>query len=77
MESNIAIVVSGGPAPGINGVISAAALEAHNRGLTIKGVLGGFKSLISQGTAALSAINIKDVANIYNQGGIRSRNSAI
>ncbi len=41
----IGILVGGGPAPGINGVISAATIEAINSGLSVLGCYDGFKWL--------------------------------
>ena len=41
----LALLVGGGPAPGINGVISAATIEARNRGVRVIGVLDGFEWL--------------------------------
>src|SRR5919204_483351 len=34
----LALVVGGGPAPGINGVISAVTIEATNRGIDVIGI---------------------------------------
>ena len=42
----LGILAGGGPAPGINGVISAVTIEATNRGLKVIGVLDGFRWLI-------------------------------
>ncbi len=41
--STFGILVGGGPAPGINGVISAAATVALRRGAKVIGILDGFK----------------------------------
>ena len=41
----LAILVGGGPAPGINGVISGATLEALRHGLDVLGIYDGFKWL--------------------------------
>jgi 6-phosphofructokinase 1 len=41
----LAIVVGGGPAPGINGVISGATFEALRHGLEVIGIYDGFKWL--------------------------------
>jgi 6-phosphofructokinase len=41
----ISIVVGGGSAPGINGVISSAVIEAINEGKQVPGVKVGFKTL--------------------------------
>ena len=42
----LAILVGGGPAPGINAVIAAATIEARNRGLRVLGCEDGFKWLM-------------------------------
>ena len=42
----LAILVGGGPAPGINAVIAAAAIEARNQGLRALGLLDGYKWLM-------------------------------
>ncbi|MDQ5843973.1 MAG: 6-phosphofructokinase, partial [Acidobacteriota bacterium] len=42
----LAILVGGGPAPGINAVISAAVIEAVNEGFEVVGIVDGFKWLI-------------------------------
>lgn len=41
----LALVVGGGPAPGINGVISAVTIEACNRGIEVFGIEDGYKWL--------------------------------
>ncbi|MCC6361691.1 MAG: 6-phosphofructokinase, partial [Phycisphaerales bacterium] len=43
----LGILVGGGPAPGINGVINAAAIEAINRGMDVIGFYEGFRWLCS------------------------------
>ncbi|MCB0328843.1 MAG: 6-phosphofructokinase [Bdellovibrionales bacterium] len=65
----IAIVVSGGPAPGINAVIGASAIEATNRGIEVLGIHGGLKGAITDGAAAFLPLDIDNVSRIYNQGG--------
>jgi hypothetical protein len=42
----LALVVGGGPAPGINGVISSVTIEAVNHGLEVIGFRDGFKNLV-------------------------------
>jgi ATP-dependent phosphofructokinase / diphosphate-dependent phosphofructokinase len=39
----LAILVGGGPAPGINAVIAAATIEARNRGLVVLGCHDGYQ----------------------------------
>jgi 6-phosphofructokinase 1 len=67
--SKIAILVGGGPAPGINGVISAATIEAINHGIEVYGVPDGFKHLVKGNAAMLRRLSIEDVKNIHNRGG--------
>ena len=45
MGEKLAIVIGGGPAPGINGVISAVTFEAVKQGLEVIGIYDGFKWL--------------------------------
>ncbi|MCM8789212.1 MAG: 6-phosphofructokinase, partial [Candidatus Omnitrophica bacterium] len=47
-RKKLGILVGGGPAPGINGVIGSATIEAINNGLEVIGIYDGFKWL-SQG----------------------------
>ena len=42
----LALDVGGGPAPGINGVISAVTIEAVEQGLEVIGCRDGFKALV-------------------------------
>ena len=42
----LGILVGGGPAPGINTVISSAAIEAINEGFEVIGIRDGFKNLV-------------------------------
>jgi len=61
----IGILVGGGPAPGINGVIGSATIEAINHGLQVIGIYDGFKWL-SQG-------DISHVKNLSKSDVIKSR----
>ena len=45
MRERFAILVGGGPAPGINGVISSAAIKAIIEGKDVIGILDGFRWL--------------------------------
>lgn len=69
MKERLAIVVGGGPAPGINGVISAAAIEASNEGMEILGIKGGFKTLFDGNKKNIYPLNISDVSRIHTTGG--------
>ena len=69
MKEILAIVVGGGPAPGINGVISAATIEAINEGKQVIGIKGGFKSLFKGDRKAAIPLTIKDVSRLHGTGG--------
>ncbi len=70
----IGIIVGGGPAPGINGVISAATIEAINQGKKVVGLIGGFKSLF-EGQMNVMPLTIEDVSRIHAAGGSILRTS--
>jgi 6-phosphofructokinase 1 len=65
----LAILVGGGPAPGINAVISAAAIEAINAGFEVVGVQDGFKWLMREDTSKIRPLRITDVSRIHLNGG--------
>ncbi len=71
----VAIVVGGGPAPGINGVISAATIEAANDGKQVIGIFGGFRSLFSGDKDCAVPLTINDVSRIHTTGGSILRTS--
>jgi len=45
----LAILVGGGPAPGINGVIASATIEAINNGLRVIGLYDGYRHIAQGG----------------------------
>lgn len=68
----LAIIVGGGPAPGINAVIGAATIEAINRGMSVVGMYEGFKWLASDKFVPerhAVELKISDVARIHFDGG--------
>ncbi|MDH4231437.1 MAG: diphosphate--fructose-6-phosphate 1-phosphotransferase [Nitrospirota bacterium] len=71
----IAIIVGGGPAPGINGVISSAAIEAINHGKKVIGIKGGFKSLFEGDCDCAVQLSMADVSRIHTAGGSILRTS--
>jgi 6-phosphofructokinase 1 len=68
-KNNVGILVGGGPAPGINGVISALTLEARNRGHEVIGIYEGFQWLIKGDTTRVKPLDHDDVSRIHFQGG--------
>ncbi len=65
----LALVVGGGPAPGINGVISSATIEAANAGVDVVGIVGGFKTLFEGRESDIRRLTIDDVSRLHTQGG--------
>jgi len=68
-NGKLGILVGGGPAPGINGVIGAATTEAINSGLEVIGIYDGFKWLCRSDTSHVTSLRIGDVSRIHFQGG--------
>lgn len=65
----LAILVGGGPAPGINGVISAATIEAVNRGVEVLGIKDGFKWLAEGDATRVEKLGIHNTSRIHHTGG--------
>jgi len=68
-KGKLGILVGGGPAPGINGVIGAATIEAVNQGLEVVGILDGFKWLSRGDTSHTIPLTIHDVSETRFRGG--------
>ncbi len=73
-NTKLGILVGGGPAPGINGVIHSATIEAINNGLDVVGIYEGFKYLM-QGKVVGQPLEINDVSRIHLRGGSILRTS--
>ena len=71
----LGILVGGGPAPGINGVIAAATIEARNRGVRVLGFYDGFKWLARGDTSHVVELEIDEVSRIHFEGGSILRTS--
>jgi 6-phosphofructokinase 1 len=71
----LAILVGGGPAPGINSAISAVTIEARKAGLPVLGVYDGFEHLINGRTDMVRELAIENVSRIHFQGGSILRTS--
>ncbi len=74
-KEKVGIIVGGGPAPGINGVISSATIEAVNQGKTVVGIKGGFKSLFDGNVESAIPLTLNDVSRIHTEGGSILRTS--
>jgi ATP-dependent phosphofructokinase / diphosphate-dependent phosphofructokinase len=66
---HLGILVGGGPAPGINAVISAATVEAINQGVVVTGIRDGFKHLVRRDLSKLRPLTIDDVSRVHLLGG--------
>jgi 6-phosphofructokinase 1 len=65
----LALLVGGGPAPGINGVISSVTIEAVEQGMEVIGFKNGFKHLIEGSLEHYRRLTIDDVKQIHLRGG--------
>ncbi|MCL0042136.1 6-phosphofructokinase [Thermodesulfovibrionales bacterium] len=74
-KERVGIIVGGGSAPGINGVISSATIEAINRDKRVIGIKGGFKRLLEGDMSCAIPLSISDVSRIHTAGGSILRTS--
>jgi 6-phosphofructokinase 1 len=65
----LALLVGGGPAPGINGVISSVTIEGINHGMEILGFRDGFKWLVRGEDRNFVPLSIDDVSGRHLRGG--------
>lgn len=78
-QDSIGILVGGGPAPGLNGVISAVTIEARRNNLTVWGIMDGYKWLVTgdqdEFMEHVRELRISDVSRIHYAGGSILRTS--
>ena len=68
-HNNLAILVGGGPAPGINSVIGAATIRARLAGLHVIGIRDGFEWLMHGDIDHVVPLTIENVSRIHFRGG--------
>ncbi len=68
-SKRLAILVSGGPAPGINSVIGAATIAARQEGVEVVGVRDGFKWIMQGDISHVEDLTIDKVSRIHFRGG--------
>src|SRR3954447_227205 len=68
-SNKLAILVGGGPAPGINAVIAAATIRAKLEGLEVVGVRDGFSWIMEGDTDHVIPLTIDTVSRIHFRGG--------
>src|SRR5512140_1479477 len=71
-HKNLAILVGGGPAPGINSVISAATIRAEREGVSVLGIRDGFQWLMQGNVEHVHPLTIGEVSRIHFRGGSHS-----
>jgi len=65
----LAIIVGGGPAPGINSVISAVTIRASLDGVEVVGIRDGFQWIMEGDITHTKELNIDNVSRIHFRGG--------
>jgi 6-phosphofructokinase 1 len=65
----LAILVGGGPAPGINSVISAATIRGALEGVEVVGVEDGFEWIMRGNIEHVQPLTIEEVSRIHFRGG--------
>jgi ATP-dependent phosphofructokinase / diphosphate-dependent phosphofructokinase len=68
-NNKLAIVVGGGPAPGINSVIGAASIRANLSGIETLGILDGYSHLMQGDISKVIKLDIESVSRIHFRGG--------
>ena len=75
MADALGILVGGGPAPGINGVIASAAMEASKCGLRAIGIYDGYRDLAAGRRPQTVELTFDQVSRIHTSGGSILRTS--
>jgi 6-phosphofructokinase 1 len=68
-QKKLAILVGGGPAPGINSVISAATIRGVLEGVEVVGVRDGFEWVMRGNVDHVTPLTIEEVSRIHFRGG--------
>jgi 6-phosphofructokinase 1 len=68
-KEKLGILVGGGPAPGINSVISAATIRALLQGVEVLGIRDGFDRLMKGRLEDIRPLQLGDVSRIHFTGG--------
>ncbi len=69
MTETVGILVGGGPAPGINGVISAATIRCLAEGRKVLGIEQGFKWIMQGDVSKVTPLTLEQVSRLHFQGG--------
>ena len=69
IHNKLAILVGGGPAPGINSVIGAATIRARLEGIEVIGIRDGFEWIMQGDIEHVMPLTIEAVSRIHFRGG--------
>lgn len=72
MDKKLAVLVGGGPAPGINGVIGSVTIAANRAGLQVIGIYDGFKWISSNSfnpEVHVRPLETEQISRIHLEGG--------
>ena len=68
-QQRLAILVGGGPAPGINSVIASATIRAVLEDVEVIGIRNGFESIMKGDISNVTPLTINEVSRVYYRGG--------
>ena len=68
-KQHLAILVGGGPAPGINSVIASATIRAILEGVEVIGIRDGFERIMKGDTSHVTPLRTDEVSRIHFRGG--------
>jgi ATP-dependent phosphofructokinase / diphosphate-dependent phosphofructokinase len=68
-QKKLAILVGGGPAPGINSVIGAATIRGVVEGVEVLGIRDGFEWIMQGNLDHITPLTIEEVSRIHFRGG--------
>jgi 6-phosphofructokinase 1 len=68
-RKKVAVLVGGGPAPGINSVIGAATIRSVLEGVDVIGIVDGFEWIMRGNTEHVRELDIESVSRIHFRGG--------
>lgn len=68
-NKRLAILVGGGPAPGINSVIGAAAIRGNLEGREVIGIMDGYSGIMRGDISNVKVLTIDEVSRIHFRGG--------
>ena len=68
-HKHLAILVGGGPAPGINSVIGSATIRAVLEGVEVLGIRDGFEWIMKGDISHVTPLTTDEISRIHFRGG--------